>query len=130
MYNFALYYLVFAVCISAYSFGPLPGAKSPNIAMFTTPQKDKEEIDRFLLKIRKRYSVAATNNLGSHLSRRQRIYTIPLGIEKADIIVFLLNDPFAQPSLEQQRKMVAQLKRNKNYLLVFEKSDFVAFERK
>ncbi len=125
-----LYYLISMGLLASYFLGPLPIARNPNLAMFTSPQKDKDTINNFLSGIRKRYSVAATNNLGSHLSRRQRIYTIPLGLEKADVIVFLLNDPFAQPSLAAQRKMVKDLKKNKKYTLLIEKGDFVAFQKK
>lgn len=124
------FYLIATTALSAYFFGPLPIAKTPNTTMFTNPLKNKEEINMFLAGINKHYSVAATNNLGSHLSHRQRIYTIPQGVDKADIIAFLLNDPSAQPSLASQIQMAQKLKQDNHYTLLFEKDDFIVFKRK
>lgn len=122
-------YLLFFTLLSAYLIGPLPGARNPSIDMFIKPQKNKGAIGKILLKIPEKYSVAATNNLGAHLSHRETIYTIPIGIDKADVVVFLLNDIFAQPSLDAQKKMAEDLKKNKNFILVIEKDDFVAFKK-
>lgn len=122
-------YLVFFTFLSAYSYGPLPGAKKPNLDMFTKPQSNKEIIENFLSKISEKYTVAATNNLGSHISQRKTIYTIPVGIDKADIVLFLLNDKFAQPSLEAQEEMANNLKSDENYIKVIEKDDFVVFKK-
>jgi uncharacterized membrane protein len=124
----AIYLLLFGF-ISAYSFGPLPGAKHPSIDMFTKPQKNKIAIENLLVKIPEKYKVAATNNLGAHLSHREIIYTIPVGVDKADIILFLLNDRFAKPSLKAQRELTDNLKQNKNYIKIFEKDNFVAFKK-
>lgn len=124
----AAYLLIFTF-FSAYSYGPLPGAKNPNIDMFIEPQKNREVIEKFLSRIPEKYSVAATNNLGSHLSQRQTIYTIPVGVDKADFVLFLLNDRFAQPSPAAQKEMAEKLKRNKDYVKVFEKDDFVVFKK-
>lgn len=104
-------YLVTATLYSAYSFGPLPGAKKPNLDMFTKPLKDRIVIEDALKKIPESSTVAATNNLGSHLSQRERIFTIPIGMDGAEYIVFLLNDPFAQPSLNIQKNDGQKFKR-------------------
>jgi uncharacterized membrane protein/pimeloyl-ACP methyl ester carboxylesterase len=123
-------YLLVAVLLSAFFFGPLPGAKHANVDMFTKPVTNKQIIDDFLSNIPTRYSIAATNNLGSHLSRRRNIYTIPIGIGQADVIVFLLNDAFAQPSLSAQKDMVEEMANDKNYIEVNKNGDFVAFEKR
>ncbi|MBI1982477.1 MAG: DUF2079 domain-containing protein [Candidatus Levybacteria bacterium] len=121
--------LILTTLYAAYSFGPLPWAKNPNIDMFIKPQPNREIIKNLLPKIPNKYSVAATNNLGSHLSSREKIFTIPVGVDKADILVFLLNDTFAQPSLKAQKEMAEKLKDDKDYVLVFEKDDFVVFKK-
>lgn len=128
-YYLASYLLVSGI-LSAYFFGPLPFAKNPNVTMFITPINDKDIIENFLATIPKNLSVATTNNLGSHLSRRQKIYTIPVGIDQADIILFLLNDPAAQPSLEAQITMSEKMKRDRNYIELFRLHDFVVFEKR
>ncbi len=122
--------IISTTLISAYLWGPLPGTLNPNIAMYTQTLSNKDIINNFLADIPPRYSIAATNNLGSHLSRRQLIYTIPVGINKADIIAFLLNDQFAQPSLESQIKMANEMEADKNYIEIFKLGQFVVFEKK
>lgn len=123
------YYLIILGVISSYFFGPLPGAKKENLDMFTKPLTNKMLIADYLEDINKNYSVAATNNLGSHLSRRQNVYTIPLGIDHADVVVFLLNDNYAQPSLAAQKKMANKLKKDPNYKFLLENGDFVSFQK-
>lgn len=124
----AIYLLIFAL-YSAYSYGPLPFAKKPNLDMFTKPQPNKEVVENFLSKIPKHYSVAATNNLGSHVSHRQQVFTIPVGIEKADVVIFLLNANSSQ-SLNEEKEMVDNLKHENNYVEALRIDDFVAFKRK
>ncbi len=116
--------------LSAYFFGPFIGALHPNIDMFVHQENDRSIIEGFLADIPSNLSVAATNNIGSHLSHRQNIYTIPVGIDKADIVVFLLNDAFAQPSLTAQKQIAENLKHDKNYIEVFRENDFVVFEKR
>jgi uncharacterized membrane protein len=126
---YIMLYLLFFTLYSAYLFGPLPGTRNPGIDMFIKPQKNKVAIENILAKIPQKYTVATTNNLGSHLSHRKIIYTIPVGIDRADVLAFLLNDRFAQPSLDAQKDMVKKLKLDKNYIKVFEKDDFVVFKK-
>ncbi len=123
-------YLIFFTILSAYLFGPLPLAKNASIDMFVKPLPNKTVISEFLDGIPKRYSIAATNNLGSHLSRRQKIFTIPVGIDRADIILFLLNDSFAQPTLDAQKDIAEKLKKDKNYVEIFKHDDFIVFEKR
>ena len=123
-------YLLFSAFRAYYFFGPLPGSKNPNISMFTKQLPQKETIEKFLDSIPSKFSIAATNNLGSHLSRRQKIFTIPIGIDKADIIVFLLNDSFAQPSLKAQIEIAKKMKKDKNYIQVFRQGNFIVFEKR
>lgn len=128
-FKFFVWYVFIAAILSAYFIGPLPGSRNPSISMFTKQLPQKETIENFLDYIPSKLSVAATNNLGSHLSRRQKIFTIPVGIDKADIIVFLLNDPFAQPSLEAQIETAEKMKKDRNYIKIFEQDDFIAFKK-
>ncbi len=122
--------LLLCALISAYLYGPFIGALHPNIAMFVDQERNRDIIQSFLNDIPPSFSVAATNNIGSHLSHRQNIYTIPVGIDKADIVVFLLNDAFAQPSLAAQRSMAEAMKHDKNYIEIFRENDFVVFEKR
>ncbi len=98
--------------------------------MFTKPLTYQDAIDDFLQRIPMKYSIAATNNVGSHLSHRQEIFTIPTGVDTADILVFLLNDQFAQPSLKAQKEMVKKLQHDPNYFEVTSYEDFVVFAKK
>ncbi len=123
-------YLIITALISAYFIGPLPISKNPNIDMFTKQLSSASEIERFLSNIPKEKSVAASNNLGSHLSRRKDIFIIPVGLESADYILFLLNDWSAQPSLEAQKEMAKSLEKNADYVLVYKDGDFIAFAKR
>jgi uncharacterized membrane protein len=123
-------YLIFFTLLSAYLLGPLPKSKYPNTAMFTKPYPDGKIVENLLSKIPEKYSVAATNNLGAHLSHRQQLTTIPLGIANSDVILFLLNDGSAKPSLRVQRDMANTLSRDKNYIKIFMKDDFVVFKKR
>lgn len=122
-------YLLFFAFFSQYLLGPLPGSKKANIDMFTRQLGNRDVIENYISKIPSRYSISATNNLGSHLSRRQKIFTIPVGMDKADIIMFLLNDEYAEPSLKEQKKMAKNMENDKNYILVFKNGDFIAFAK-
>ncbi len=124
------WYLLITTIIGAYLYGPLPPAQYANIDMMHKPLAYKEEINSFISQIKKKYSIAATNNIGSHLSRRQRIYTIPVGVNTSDVVIFLLNDPYAQPSREAQIKMAESLRQDPRYVVAFEKEEFIAFRKK
>ena len=128
--NFYTFFLIAATLFSVFYYGPLPGTRRQGVEMFMNTLPDKKIIDDFLKNVPPRYSIAATNNLGSHLSRRQKIFTVPVGIDKADVVLFLLNDKFAQPSLSAQIEIANKLKQNKNYVEIFRRGDFVVFEKK
>ncbi|HYM65567.1 MAG TPA: DUF2079 domain-containing protein, partial [Candidatus Sulfotelmatobacter sp.] len=128
--NLIIGYLIITTFLSASFFGPLPGSFHANLEMFNDQISNKKTIDDFLSKIPTRYSIAASNNLGSHLSHRRNLYTIPIGIDKADVVLFLLNDYWAQPSLPAQKQMAQDLKNNKDYIQVFRDGDFIAFEKR
>ncbi|MBU3978466.1 DUF2079 domain-containing protein [Patescibacteria group bacterium] len=123
---FFMIYLLIISLLSAYLFGPLPGAKGSNLDMYTRQLDERNFIDKYLSGIPKHLSVASTNNAGSHLSERQQIYTVPNGIEKADIVVFLLTNSRALISEEQ---MIEKLKQNDKYSLILEKNKFVVFKK-
>lgn len=123
-------FLLCSVLLSAGIFGPLPFTRDPSTAMFTKPLPYAQSVDAFLSTIPIQYSVAATNNIGSHMSHRQKIFTIPTGIDQADIVVFLLTDKYAQPTLAAQRQMVEKLHNNKQYVELFRYNDFAAFKKR
>ena len=122
-------FLVITTLFSVYRYGPLPGSQTPNIDMFIRPQPDKKLINRVLKSIPSSYFVAASNNLGAHLSQRQKISTIPVGLERADIIAFLLNDPYAQPSPKAQKQMVEELTLDPRYMIYAQKGEFIVFKK-
>ncbi len=119
-------YLILATIYSSYFFGPLPFAKNPNIAMFTKPQKDAKAIENFLNTIPKSYTVSATNNIGSHVSQRQKIVTIPVRFNEADYVLFLLNDASSKANFTQ---LVESLRTNENYMITYKIGDFIAFKK-
>ena len=121
------YLLAFAL-LSAYNFGPLPGAKQANTAMFVHPQQNREIIDQFISRIPESAILATTNNLGSHLSHRQRITIVPAGMDTADFVLFLFAQT-AAPALQEQKEMAEKIENDNNYKKVFEKDNFLVFKR-
>jgi len=107
-----------------YDFGPLPGARDANLDMFIRQLPNRMYIDNYLKKIPKKESVAASNDIGSHLSARQNIYIIPYGLDRADVVVLLLNgtDP-------QAKSVYKKILIDPRYQEVAQNDGFVAFQR-
>jgi uncharacterized membrane protein/uncharacterized membrane protein YbhN (UPF0104 family) len=120
---FILYLLGFAL-FSAFNYGPLPGARDANLDMFIKQLPDKVFVDNFISKIPKKDSVAASNDIGSHLSTRENIYAVPLGLDRADYVVILLN--WADP---QAKNAFLKASKDPHYHLVARDDNFVAFQR-
>lgn len=123
-------YILFSASISAWIYGPLPGSNKPSIEMLTNTIEEGPEIRKFLLRIPQNLSVSASNNLGAHLSHREKIYTIPHKMYDADVVVFLLNSQNAQPSLTDQLRFVRDLEFNEKYIEALTTGDFRSFIRK
>ena len=120
-------YILITTLVSLYFTGPIPGSKRPNIDMFTKQLENKVVVTKAIDSIPKNVSVASTNNLGSHLSRRENIYTIPYGMERADVIVFLVDHGWSQQSIKEQKITIENLKNNPQFNLEFEDRDFYLF---
>jgi len=125
--NLIIIYLIFFSLFGAYLYGPLPGSQEPNIVMFTKQNPFKEYIDNYLDSIPKDLSVMATNNIGSHLSHRERIYTYPKGIDEADVIIFLLKNPDRE---KEEVESIQVLSRNNNYYIDYRIDKFIVFRKK
>lgn len=123
-------YILIVSFIALYNTGPLPGSKRPNIDMFTKQLGNRIVIKNAIDSIPKNLSVASTNNLGSHLSSREKIYSIPYGMDKADVIVFLLERGYSEFTYVEQLDMINNLKNNPQFYLKFEDKDFYQFIRK
>lgn len=130
--NITFYGLVilFFSLYSAYDFGPLPGAKYPNIQMYTEPLVNKAIVKNYIRKIPIKYSLATTNNLGGHLSHRQRIYTVPVGIDEADMILFLLGREESNSNVIAEKQAYRKVLVDPNYQKVFEDGSFIVFKKK
>jgi len=120
-------YILFSAFISAWVYGPLPGSNKPSIEMLTNTVKEGPEIRKFLSNIPQNLSASASNNLGAHLSHREKIYTIPHEMYDADVVVFLLNSQNAQPSLVDQFRFVRDLEYNEKYVESLTIGEFRSF---
>lgn len=97
--------------------------------MFTEDLTNERLIDRFLQRIPRRYDVAATNEVGSHLSHRQLIYTIPLGIDRAEVVVMLNNPSLGSEEIKLIKQTDTKLLSDPNYFVVYRDSQFIVFKR-
>jgi uncharacterized membrane protein/uncharacterized membrane protein YbhN (UPF0104 family) len=120
-------YLIMLCLISAYFYGPLPGAFESNLDMYVKQVNHREEIERYLDNIPEDMSIAATNNVGSHLFHRRDVYVLPIGIGKADVIIFLLTN---KSTFKAEKKLVDKLKKNDNYYLDTQIDKFIVFKKK
>jgi uncharacterized membrane protein len=125
--NFIAYYLLFFAVVGLWNYGALPFGKQPYVDIYTKPRVHAEEIREFLQTIPDDASVSATNNLGSHLSRRQHIYVLPNGIEKSDYVLFLNTDWY--DPVDELNMKVETLKKDKSYSVVYQKGSFTAFKK-
>ena len=114
--------------VSAYSYGPLPFSKQPNINWYKKPLKNKNIINNYLRDMPTNATIASTNNLGSHLSQRDRIYTIPLGIDKADYVVFLI-DNLEIFNLKQIKTALDRTQHNPKYKIIFRNGNFIVYKK-
>lgn len=115
---------------SAYLYGPLPGARGANVDMLTKQLPERAFIENHIAQIDPKLSIAASNNIGSHFSNREKIYVLPIGVDKADVIVFLLTNSEFPDSLETQKKLVEKLRHDPEYKLAVDRDIFVVFEKK
>lgn len=115
---------------SAYQYGPLMGAKNPNTAMFAEHLENEKLIDKFLSRIPKKYSIAATNEIGSHISHRQKIFTLPIGVNEADIIILLARTSIIDPVNLPEKKIVDRIIEEKKYFIVYRDDQFIVFKKK
>lgn len=122
-------YIMLMAILGAYFYGPLPGAVESNLDMFTRPLTNRAYIETALATIDQKYSVAATNSLGSHLSQREHIYVLPNGIDRADVVVIMASDPNNQPSQQWYKDKIMALKKERKYQIITEKGDFVIFKK-
>lgn len=117
-----LYLFITSFC-AAYLYGPLPGSRSQDVEMFVKPIKNQKFINQYLDSISSEYSIAATNNVGSHISQREKVHVLPSGIDTADIVILLR-------IRSEEKRMLEKLKKNPNYELVLEKGEFFVFKKK
>ncbi len=119
-------YLLASSLSAAYQFGPLPGSRQPSLDMLIKPIANKAYIENYLSQFPSDYSIAASNNIGSHLSQRENIYVVPLVIDKSDLIILLLTDPW---TFKTDTELVKKLKADNYHKLIIEKDRFFVFSK-
>lgn len=79
------YYLLGSLLISTYLYSPLPGMREADYKPYTSTSAVK--ISQYLALIPPDSSVSASNNVGAHLSHRDKIYVVPNALQTADYVV-------------------------------------------
>lgn len=125
--GFFIFYILFFALFAAYNYGPLPGSRSPNLDMFTKPHPDKIIINSILDQIPQSASVAASNNIGSQLAHRELLFTIPLGVDRADYAIFLLT---GGASDARELEIINKLEQDINFQKIHELNNFLVFKKK
>ncbi len=117
-------FVLILTLVSAYRYGPLFFAKKPQTEMFTKPLENRAEVDKYIDSIPDSFSISSTNNLGSHLSHRENIYTIPQGMDRADIVMFLMRG-----ASDQEKRTLNQIQNDPDYKLIKQDQTFYVFKK-
>jgi uncharacterized membrane protein len=121
--NIFSFYILFFALLSAYLYGPLPGARGQDVEMYTKIVPNKTFINSYLASIPKKYSVAADNNIASHLSERRQVYILPsTSFDRADIVIFFNANSEEKPLLKKTLE-------NPNYRLIMQRGEFLVFKK-
>lgn len=128
-YGCIILYLLYHSLNGAYLHGPMPGSREPNLNMMTKPEKNRDLINKTLASFPPEAKVAASNNVGAHLSNRRHIYVLPKGAEQADILVFLLTDSEKGSSFKPEQEQVKHYSKDPRYRIVVQKDEFTVFEK-
>jgi uncharacterized membrane protein len=116
--------------ITVYLWGEFPIGKSQWFWFFITPLPEKQIMKQVEKQIDSRYSVSATNNIGSHFSQRQFLYNFPVNALSSDYSIIYLGDPYAWPSGDEQKAMVNSLLASPTYEVISHQGNFYAFKKK
>jgi len=113
------YYLILVIVASSFKYSPLPGSKNSDLTAFLKIE-NRNEIDNYLKGLSENLSIAATNNVAAHLSKRREIYVLPNGIGTAEYLVFY----------KEKLDIAETIKADGKYVIV-EKigEDFVVFKK-
>ena len=109
---------------AAYSYGPMFFAEKPQDAWYQRQLPNKEIVNNYLESFPEDSTITATNNLGSHLSRRSQIFIVPNGINESDYVIFLLRN-----RNEKELESFNYVNQNKQFLLEFNDNDFYVFKK-
>lgn len=127
---FVVCYLLFVGLYGSYQYGPIPGAKEPNTDMFTKQYHHKNELNALLDSIPESARVSTTNSIGSHLSHRKYLYSVPFAMESADIIILdNTDDNLPDPESDYATKSAA-LQIDQGYELFYKDENVTAFKKK
>lgn len=125
---FLICYIFFSSLYAAWYFGPLPGAKMPNLDAFQ-PTGEEQEVSDYLNIIPRSEAVAASNNLAPHLSHREKIYSLPTGVSKANLVLFYFSKNENPTMKNADSKLVQQLSVDPKFQIVYQLDNFIVFER-
>lgn len=123
-YRWVAAFILILTIASAYRDGPLFFSKKAQIEMFTNPLENRAEVDKYIDSIPNNFSISSTNNLGSHLSQREKIYTIPQGMDRADIVMFLMRG-----TNDQEKRTFNQIQNDPDYKLIKQDQTFYVFKK-
>ncbi len=126
--------LLAVVIVSGWLMGPLPmWSKLPlgsqhKVGSYSPDEHDKT-INRALKLVPKRASVSATNQLGAHLSERDRVFTFPT-VDRAEyVVVDEVNPSFGDArGTSDQAAAVVSLRQDSRYRLIFAEDGVLVFK--
>jgi len=117
--------------VSAWAFGPLPGAKHDHTKVVRWRNVYAASIMEWAKIIPPSARISVTNNVGSHFARREYLYSFPLGVEPAEYIVVL--EDHATPVVATQAEVSAainKLRTDQAWEILAQQNDLTVLKRR
>lgn len=117
--------------VGAWGLGPLPGARYDYSRVVRWRNEYAAPVKQWSHEIPAGASVAVTNNIGAHFSRRQYFYSFPLGITKVDYVVVLEGHSKAEVASQSEvTTMIDNLRNDPAWEILSRQNDFTVLRKK
>lgn len=127
---FAGFLLTVFMILTSYLWGELPFTRETRLNYFRYIPVEKNTIDSLKKEIKPFHTVSATNNIAAHFSQRQFLFNYPIKYNSSDYVLIQLDDPYAWPSDQEQKRVLKELQNSQDYVMIAQLNTFYAFRRK
>jgi uncharacterized membrane protein len=129
LYLVVIYLLVVSIRVN-YNYSPLPSSPSCWCLTYQVSQDDIE-FEKVLRQIPENASVAASGNVRSHITHRNKAHALPGGVDSADYIAILTQERIigGYNQIEYETNLVKRLQSSNTHQLIRNIGDFYLFRK-